>query len=81
MSLNLLIRDGEPHWWNSPDIWVVPGNDPNGPPGQPVAGEPAFIWGRIKNDGEQAGFAVTILSVATARNLTTSLFMTGNLRK
>ena len=54
MSTVLEIRDGEPHWWNSPDIWVVPGNDPNGSPGQPVAGEPAFLWGRVRNAGEQA---------------------------
>lgn len=53
MSTELMIRDGDPHWWSSPDIWVVPGNDPNGPPGQPIAGEPAFIWGRVHNIGEQ----------------------------
>lgn len=60
MSTQLLIRDGDPYWWNSPDIWVVPGSDPNGAPGQPVAGEPAFVWGRVKNTGEQpvAGAAV-----------------------
>lgn len=53
MSATLVIRDGDPHWWNSPDIWVVPGNDPNGPPGQPIAGEPAFLWGRVHNTGDQ----------------------------
>jgi len=36
MSATLVIRDGEPHWWNSPVIWVVPGNDPNGSHGQPI---------------------------------------------
>jgi hypothetical protein len=53
MATQLVIRDGDPHWWNSPDIWVVPGSDPNGIPGQPVAGEPAFVWGRVRNAGEQ----------------------------
>jgi len=53
MSTTLAIRDGDPYWWNSPDIWVVPGSDPNGPPGQPVAGEPAFLWGRVRNTGDQ----------------------------
>ena len=37
MSAALMIRDGEPSWWNSPDIWVVPGEDPNGTPGTPIA--------------------------------------------
>lgn len=54
MSAKLLIQDGDPYWWNSPDIWVVPGNDPNGSPGQPVAGEPAFLWARVHNTGDQA---------------------------
>jgi len=54
MPIRLEIRDGDPHWWNSPDIWVVPGNDPNGPSGQPIAGEPAFLWGRVHNTGDQA---------------------------
>lgn len=50
----LIIRDGSPHWWNSPDIWVVPGNDPNGLPGPPVEGEPAFLWARVQSlDSEQ----------------------------
>ncbi len=53
MSTILEIRDGDPHWWASPDIWVVPGEDPNGSPGQPVAGEPAYLWGRVKNKGEE----------------------------
>lgn len=54
MSTKLEIRDGDPHWWNSPDIWVVPGTDPEGTPGQPVAGEQAYVWGRVHNKGEQA---------------------------
>jgi hypothetical protein len=51
MAVKLEIRDGNPHWWNSPDIWVVPGNDPDGAPGQPIAGVPAYLWGRVRNNG------------------------------
>jgi hypothetical protein len=51
MSVELEIRDGVPHWWNSPDIWVVPGADPDGPPGQPVAGIPAYMWAKVRNNG------------------------------
>ncbi len=52
MPVSLVIRDGTPYWWNSPDIWVVPGNDPNGTPGSPVAGQPAFVWARVQNQGD-----------------------------
>lgn len=51
MAVNLKIQDGSPYWWNSSDIWVVPGNDPSGSPGQPVAGQPAYLWGRVHNNG------------------------------
>lgn len=51
MSVQLEIRDGVPQWWLSPDIWVVPGNDPDGAPGRPVAGERAYLWARVTNHG------------------------------
>jgi hypothetical protein len=51
MSVQLLIRDGSPYWYLSPDIWVVPGNDPSGAPGGPMAGQPAYLWGRVSNTG------------------------------
>ncbi|MEM9558065.1 MAG: hypothetical protein AAGC60_27660 [Acidobacteriota bacterium] len=54
MSAQLVIRDGEPHWWASQDIWVVPGDDPAGAPGAPIAGESAYLWARTRNDGDQA---------------------------
>lgn len=54
MSAILTIRDGDPYWWNSPDIWVVPGGDPGGVPGVPIAGSPAFLWARAHNTGDQA---------------------------
>src|SRR6202158_5023602 len=55
MSAHLVIHDSSmPYWWESPDIWVVPGNDPNGPPGSPIAGQPAFLWARVKNAGTAA---------------------------
>lgn len=54
MSAHLLIHDSAPQWWLSPDIWVVPGNDPNGPPGSPIAGTPAYLWARVSNLGNVA---------------------------
>ena len=54
MSAILTIRDGDPYWWNSPDIWVVPGVDPGGLPGVPIAGNPAYLWARAHNTGDQA---------------------------
>jgi hypothetical protein len=55
MSAHLLIHDSSPpHWWVSPDIWVVPGTDPNGPPGSPIAGQPAYLWARVSNIGNVA---------------------------
>lgn len=52
MAAHLLIRDGTPQWWMSQDVWVVPGNDPNGPPGNPIAGKPAYLWALVANTGD-----------------------------
>jgi len=53
MPAHLLIHDGaSPYWWNSPDIWVVPGADPNGSPGSPIAGKPAYLWAEVSNTGD-----------------------------
>ena len=52
MSAELVIEDGSPNFWTSSDIWVVPGNDPSGAPGQPIAGLPAFMWARVNNTGD-----------------------------
>lgn len=49
MPAHVLIHDGSPQWWLSPDIWVVPGTDPNGSPGPPIAGAPAYLWARVSN--------------------------------
>jgi hypothetical protein len=49
-ATTLEIRDGNP-WWLSTDIWVVPGEDPTGPPGSPVGGEAAYVWARVTNQG------------------------------
>lgn len=51
MSIQLLIEDGHPYWYLSSDLWVVPGTDPTGAPGSPVAGQPAFLWARVGNTG------------------------------
>lgn len=50
MAVELQIFDGDP-WWLSPDIWVVPGDDPEGPPGTPIAGVSAYLWARVHNTG------------------------------
>lgn len=50
MAVELEIRDGEP-WWLSPDIWTVPGSDPEGAPGVPVAGQSCYLWARVTNNG------------------------------
>jgi hypothetical protein len=52
MSVQLVIRDGNPYWYLSPDIWVVPGNDPTGPPGAPISGQPAYLWAHVANTGD-----------------------------
>jgi hypothetical protein len=55
MSAHLLIPDSSlPYWWVSSNIWVVPGDDPNGPPGSPIAGLPAYLWARVSNTGNVA---------------------------
>lgn len=59
MSAHLIIEDGQP-WWDSADIWVVPGNDPNGPPGAPVAGSSNYLWGRVHNTGNSASNGVRV---------------------
>jgi hypothetical protein len=59
-SAQLLIRDGTPNWWLSPDIWVVPGTDPTGPPGSPVSGETAYVWSRVQNTGKDDAFGVEV---------------------
>lgn len=50
MAVALEIEDGSP-WYLSPNIWTVPGNDPEGDPGMPVAGTPCFMWAHVRNNG------------------------------
>ena len=50
MSVLLEIPDGNP-WWVSPNLWTVPGNDPNGPAGLPIAGQPAYLYAKVTNNG------------------------------
>jgi hypothetical protein len=53
MSAHLVIHKGPaPYWWNSPDIWIVPGTNPNGAPGSPIAGKPAYLWAQVSNTGD-----------------------------
>lgn len=60
MPAHLIIEDGQPWWWDSADIWVVPGTDPNGPPGAPVAGTSNFLWARVHNAGNSTANGVRI---------------------
>ncbi|MBF9128843.1 hypothetical protein I0C86_07570 [Plantactinospora sp. S1510] len=57
---DLLIRDGSPHWWLSPDIWAVPGTDPNGAAGTPAAGDVAYVWARIQNTGREDAVGIEV---------------------
>ena len=50
MSVSLEIPHGTP-WWESMAIWTVPGDDPLGPPGLPIAGQPTYVWARVLNTG------------------------------
>lgn len=59
MAVELEIRDGDP-WWLSPDVWVVPGADPEGSPGQPIAGSPAYLWARVRNNGSSTATNATV---------------------
>jgi hypothetical protein len=59
MSAHLIIHDGSP-WWASPDIWVVPGSDPNGPAGSPIAGRTNYLWARVTNAGNTAVTAARV---------------------
>ncbi len=60
MTIQLLIRDGSPYWYLSPDIWVVPGDDPNGSPDSPIAGQPAYLWAHVANTGDASANQVRI---------------------
>lgn len=60
MAVTLVIEDGNP-WYLSPNVWTVPGSDPVGPPGMPVAGQPCYLWAHVQNTGTDP------VSGATAR--------------
>lgn len=51
MAVELEIQDGAPHWYLSPNIWTVPGDDPEGPPGIPIVGNTCFMWAKVRNNG------------------------------
>ncbi len=53
MSVQLEIQDGSP-WYLSPNIWTVPGNDPEGSPGMPIVGQNCYMWARVRNTGSTA---------------------------
>lgn len=59
MAIELEIKDGNP-WYLSPDIWTVPGEDPEGPPGTPIAGQPCYLWARVRNNGNTTAQNATV---------------------
>lgn len=61
MAVQLEIEDGNPTWYLSHDIWTVPGDDPEGPPGIPIVGNNCYMWARVHNNG------TTPVSNATVR--------------
>lgn len=60
MSVQLEILDGSPHWWLSPDVWTVPGENPEGTPGLPIVGQPCYVWARVHNNGSSAVTNATV---------------------
>jgi hypothetical protein len=60
VTVQLLIRDGNPYWYLSPDIWVVPGTDPSGSPGSPIAGQTAYLWAHVANTGSTDANSVRV---------------------
>ncbi len=61
MAIQLNIHDGNPYWYLSPNIWVVPSDDPNDPPGVPFVNVSAYVWANVHNNG------TTPVSNATVR--------------
>lgn len=59
MAVTLEIRDGDP-WYLSPDVWTVPGDDPEGSPGLPIVGSPCYLWARVRNNGSDAVTNATV---------------------
>src|SRR5215218_4612299 len=51
MAVEVEVKDGNP-WYLSPDIWTVPGNDPEGTLGIPIIGQPCYVWARVHNNGD-----------------------------
>jgi len=50
VAVALEIEDGNP-WYLSRDLWVVPGNNPQGAPGAPIAGQANYLWALVRNTG------------------------------
>jgi hypothetical protein len=59
MGVSLEIPRGTP-WWQSMAIWTVPGNDPSGPPGPPIAGQPCHVWARVWSTGNTPAQNATV---------------------
>lgn len=59
MAIEIEIRDGSPHWYLSPDIWMV--KDPNDETeSAPVAGTPFFLKAKVRNGGSNSVANATV---------------------
>lgn len=61
MAIELEIRDGDPEWWVSTDIWVTLVPEAGAPSVMPVEGADNYVWARVRNKGADPapGAAVT----------------------
>lgn len=50
MAIELEIRDGSPHWYLSPDVWVV-ANPGDTAESQPIAGTACYLMAKVRNNG------------------------------
>jgi hypothetical protein len=52
MSVYLTLHTGTiPNSWSNPNVWVVPGPDPQGQPGSPQANQDNWCWANVVNAG------------------------------
>ncbi|MFL6334577.1 MAG: hypothetical protein ACJ754_14790 [Pyrinomonadaceae bacterium] len=60
MSVYLTLHTGTiPNSWSNPNVWVVPGPDPQGQPGSPQANQDNWCWANVVNAGTD-GAQVTV---------------------
>ncbi|WP_425237069.1 hypothetical protein [Ulvibacterium sp.] len=59
MAIALEIRDGSPHWYLSPDVWIV--KQPTDEfESTPIAGEPCYLKAKVRNGGSTSVSNATV---------------------